>query len=74
MRAVAKAEGFAVEEFVTDIRAYEPDQRFDGVILDRVLHMLAAEDRIRKLETAMGAVAPGGHLLVAEAQGEGARP
>ena len=28
--------------------------------------MLAAEDRIPMLETAMRAVAPGGHLLVAE--------
>lgn len=66
MRAVAKAEGLAVEGVVADICTYEPDQRFDVVILDRVLHMLAAEDRIPMLEAAMGAVAPGGHLLVAE--------
>ncbi len=66
MRAVANAEGLAVEGVVADICTYEPDQRFDVVILDRVLHMLAAEDRIPMLETAMGAVAPGGHLLVAE--------
>ena len=39
---------------------------FDVVILDRVLHMLAADARIPTLETALGAVAPGGHLLVAE--------
>ena len=66
MRAVAKAEGLDVEGVVADISTYEPDQRFDVVILDRVLHMLAAENRIPTLATAMGAVARGGHLLVAE--------
>ena len=66
MRAVAKAEGLDVEGLVADICTYAPDRRFDVVILDRVLHMLAAQDRIPMLETAMGAVAPGGHLLVAE--------
>lgn len=66
MREVAEAEGLDVEGFVADICAYEPDERFDVVILDRVLHMLAADDRVRVLDTAMGAVAPGGHLLVAE--------
>lgn len=66
MREAARAEGLDVEGVVADIRTYGPDRRFDVVILDRVLHMLAAADRIPMLETAMGAVAPGGHLLVAE--------
>lgn len=66
MREVAEAEGLGVEGVVADICTYEPDQRSDVVILDRVLHMLTAEDRIPMLETATGAVAPGSHLLVAE--------
>ena len=66
MRGVAEAEGLAVEGVVADIRTYEPDEPFDVVLLDRVLHMLAADDRGPMLNTAMGAVAPDGHLLVAE--------
>lgn len=66
MGEAAGDEGLDVIGVVADIRTYEPDRRFDVVTLDRVLHMLATEDRIPTLETAMGAVAPGGHLLVAE--------
>jgi len=66
MRQVAEAEALDAEGVVADICTYQPDQRFDVVILDRVLHMLAAEARIPMLETAMRAVTPGGHLLVAE--------
>lgn len=62
----ARAEGLDVQGFVSDVRTFEPDRRFDIVILDRVLHMLDAEDRIPTLENAMRAVADGGHLLVAE--------
>ncbi len=66
MRAAAKAEGLDVEGIVADICTYQPDEFFDVVILDRVLHMLPGDARIPMLETAMEAVAPGGHLLVAE--------
>jgi len=66
MREVAAAEGLDVEGIVADIQTYEPDRRFDVVILDRVLHILAPDARIPMLETAMSAVRPGGHLLVAE--------
>lgn len=66
MCAVAKAERLEVEGVVADICTYERDERFGIVILDRVLHMLAADARMPVLETAMGAVSPGGYLLVAE--------
>lgn len=56
MREVAEAESLDVEGVVADICTYEPDQRFDIVILDRVLHMLAAEARIPMLETATSAL------------------
>lgn len=62
----AKAERLAVEGVVEDICTYRPDRCFDVVILDRVLHMLPAAARVPVLERAMEAVAPGGHLLVAE--------
>lgn len=66
MLSVAKAEGLAVEGVVQDILTYRSDETFDVVILDRVLHMLPAEQRLPMLATAMDAVSPGGHLLVAE--------
>lgn len=62
----AGAEGLEVEGQVEDIRTFQADTSFDMVILDRVLHMLDAADRLPMLATAMQAVAPGGHLLVAE--------
>ena len=66
MLAAARAEGLTVEGVVQDIRTYVPDTTFDVVVLDRVLHMLDAADRPGVLASAMSAVAPGGHLLVAE--------
>ena len=66
MLEAAREEELEVEGIVADITAYRPDALFDIVILDRVLHMLAAEERISVFEVAMEAVAPGGHLLVAE--------
>lgn len=64
--AAAKAEGLAVEGLVRDLRTYRSRRRFDVVILDRVLHLLAPDARPQVLARAMAAVAPGGHLLVAE--------
>lgn len=66
MSQSAKAEGLDVEGVVEDICAYEPEEPFDLVILDRVLHMLPSSARASVLEKAMDAVLPGGHLLVAE--------
>lgn len=63
---IAQAEGLAIEGIVEDICAYEPQASFDVVILDRVLHMLDVEARLPLLKKAMGAVSPGGALLVAE--------
>lgn len=66
LRAIAAAEGLNVEGIVADVCTYQPTERFDVVMLDRVLHMLTADARLPVLETAMEAVAPGGYLLVAE--------
>jgi SAM-dependent methyltransferase len=66
MLAAARSESLNVEGVVGDIRSYRPGMAFDIVILDRVLHMLDTGDRLPTLASAMQAVAPGGHLLVAE--------
>jgi 2-polyprenyl-3-methyl-5-hydroxy-6-metoxy-1,4-benzoquinol methylase len=66
MLAVARSEGLEIEGVVADIVAYSTQETFDIVILDRVLHMLQEPDRMALLDSAMEAVTPGGHLLVAE--------
>jgi SAM-dependent methyltransferase len=66
MVAAARAQGLAVDGLVDDIVTFQPAEAFDLVVLDRVLHMLPEAARSTALANAMGAVAPGGHLLVAE--------
>ncbi len=66
MVATARSQNLDVQGVVEDIRTYRSEQTFDIVILDRVLHMLDAADRLPMLASAMQAVTPGGHLLVAE--------
>ena len=66
MIATARSQDLDVLGVVEDIRTYRPGTSFDIVIHDRVLHMLDAEDRLPMLASAMRAVSPGGHLLVAE--------
>lgn len=67
LRATARAEGLEIEARVEDVETWQAPEPFDVVILDRVLHMLPdAPARLAVLRRAMAAVAPGGHLLVAE--------
>lgn len=66
MLATARSEGLAVEGEVADVATWQPPGTFDLVILDRVLHMIAADSRMAVLDRGMAALAPGGHLLVAE--------
>jgi 2-polyprenyl-3-methyl-5-hydroxy-6-metoxy-1,4-benzoquinol methylase len=66
LKAAANAENLDLDATVADIRDAALAHPFDTVILDRVLHMLPAPDRGPMLQRAMAAVAPGGHLLVAE--------
>lgn len=66
MREVAAAESLDVQGVVADVCTYRPAERFDIVVLDRVLHMLEADARTSVLQTAMDSVAPDGYLLVAE--------
>lgn len=66
MMATAKEEDLSVEGIVASICTYTPQNSFDIVILDRVLHMLDEKDRLPTLEVALHAVSPGGHILIAE--------
>lgn len=62
----AQREGLPVTAEVADLVGYRAAASYDLVMLDRVLQMLDAGDRVAALNAAMAAVAPGGHLLVAE--------
>lgn len=66
MLEAAAGEALDVEGQVADIADVPIDDHFDVVLLDRVLHMLGADDRRAVLEKAQRAVAEGGVLLVAE--------
>ena len=50
MQARAEKEGLSVVGVVADIVAFEPDQSFEVVVLDRVLHMLPDDDTRRTFE------------------------
>ena len=63
----AKAAGLLVTGEAANIINFKPKRTFDIVILDRVLHMLSADDdKLAVLQTAVGALKPGGHVLVAD--------
>jgi 2-polyprenyl-3-methyl-5-hydroxy-6-metoxy-1,4-benzoquinol methylase len=66
MLEVAKTKGLDVQGIVANICTCEPEELFDVVILDRVLHMLDTDARVPVLTKAMKAVSEGGYLLVAE--------
>ena len=67
MLEVASKERLNVRGEVCDLTLYEPEDEYDVVILDRVLHMLAVlDERIDLLARAGSAVASEGHLLIAD--------
>ena len=66
MLAVGRREKLDLTGVVGDIALYEPDGRFDLVLLDRVLSMLPEDARVAALARALAAVDGDGHLLVAD--------
>jgi 2-polyprenyl-3-methyl-5-hydroxy-6-metoxy-1,4-benzoquinol methylase len=63
----AQAEGLTITGAVADIADYVPEHRFDVVVIDRVLHMLADDNtRCGVLAQMVRHIEPGGHLLVAD--------
>ncbi|MEM7114551.1 MAG: class I SAM-dependent methyltransferase [Chloroflexota bacterium] len=67
MVAAAKAEGLVIEGIVADIVTFVPQEDFDVVVLDRVLHMLGTdEEKTAVLATAANHLHPNGHILIAD--------
>jgi 2-polyprenyl-3-methyl-5-hydroxy-6-metoxy-1,4-benzoquinol methylase len=67
MMSTAKEEALEVQSEVADVEAFETHEEYDVVILDRVLHMLATDERrIALLAKCSSWVAPGGHVLIAD--------
>ncbi len=67
MEEAAAVEQLDVVGIVADVTTYVPEQSFDVVVLDRVLHQIRdAELRLNVLAVAAGAVRRGGYLLVAD--------
>ena len=66
MEEDAKREDLQVRGVTADITSYEIGTGFDVVIVDRVLHMLAEEDRITVLKRVMRRTFCGGFILIAD--------
>jgi len=63
---VAKKEQLSVEGIVADINNYQPDGLFDIIIIDRTLHMLSKDSRLRVLMKLLDYVLENGWLLIAD--------
>jgi len=62
----AVSEGLAIKSEVVDIRAFESEDRFDVILIDRTLHMLAPDERIAVLKNLLSLSKPKTHLLIAD--------
>ena len=62
----AQAEGLSIEGVVADLRDYEPTGEYDVVVVDRTLHMLDAETRLKVLARVCDATRGGGYVLIAD--------
>lgn len=66
LRRDADSEGLAITTQVIDIRDYKSRHRFDVILIDRTLHMLARNDRLVVLGNLMKLSKRGAHLLIAD--------
>ena len=67
LQEIARREGLAIEAQVADIVSFVPDNAYDVVVLDRVLHMLATDsERKSVLDKACAATRPKGFILVSD--------
>ena len=62
----ARREGLPIDTEVADIVNYRPEGLYDVVIVDRTLHMLGAEDRLRVLRVLMRTTTADGVVLIAD--------
>ena len=62
----AASEGLTITTEVADIRDYKSKCRYDIILIDRTLHMLALDDRIAVLRNLLALSRSGTHLLIAD--------
>jgi len=63
----ANAEGLHVEGIVADVAMWQPEESFDVILLDRVLHLLSdPSERRQVLERACARTRSGGYVLIAD--------
>ncbi|MDC1142361.1 class I SAM-dependent methyltransferase [Planctomycetota bacterium] len=62
----AEAEGLSVCTQVADVREYKSRKRFDVIVIDRTLHMLAPDERAETLGILIRLSKPGTHVLIAD--------
>jgi len=62
----AAAEGLAIFAEVADIREYTSRKRFDVIVIDRTLHMLALDERLAALGKLLGLSKHGTYVLIAD--------
>ncbi|MCA9912568.1 MAG: class I SAM-dependent methyltransferase [Anaerolineae bacterium] len=62
----AKTEKLSIEGIVADLHDYTPSGEYDVVVIDRTLHMVDVEKRVRVLEQVCAVVREGGYVLIAD--------
>ena len=62
----ANSEELSITGVVADIRDYVWHGKFDVIVIDRTLHMLAVEERVDVLRGLLGVTKPGTHVLIAD--------
>ena len=62
----ADSEGLAITVQVVDIRDFRTRRRFDVILIDRTLHMLAKDDRVAVLDNLLRLSKHGAHVLIAD--------
>jgi 2-polyprenyl-3-methyl-5-hydroxy-6-metoxy-1,4-benzoquinol methylase len=62
----AAAEGLAIDAEVADIRDFKTRRRFDIIVIDRTLHMLAPDDRRAVLQKLLGYSKRNAFVLIAD--------
>ncbi len=61
-----ESEGLNIEGVVADLREYKPEDEYDVIVVDRTLHMLDADMRLRVLERVCHSTRYGGFVLIAD--------
>lgn len=62
----AQSEGLNIEGIIVDLGQYEPSDEYDVVVIDRTLHMLDVDTRLRVLKQVSRATRNSGFVLIAD--------